>query len=61
MDERVLENHFQLHLIAYRERKDRERQDNQIYDYIDLGLKTALRFCAGSFDVETWNPLNRSI
>lgn len=61
MDERVLENHFQLHLIAYRERNDRERQNIQIYDYINLGLKTALRFCAGLFDVETWNPLNRSI
>lgn len=53
MDESVLENHFQLHLIAYRERKDRERQDIQIYDYINLGLKTALRFCADLFDMET--------
>jgi len=53
MHKRVMEDRFQLHLIAYRERKDRERQDIHIYVYINLGLRTALKFCADLFDLGT--------
>lgn len=55
MDNGILEDH----LIAYHERKDREMQDIQIYDYRNLVLRTAFKFCSVLFDWQRWNPIAR--